>query len=77
MHNKAELLIEFLILALLVTACVAMRSKSHATVEPYESIPRTITITPTTIEWYDDCMEDEPCWDCRTMGNRICGTEGK
>lgn len=19
------------------------------------------------------CEEDEPCWDCRTMGNRICG----
>jgi hypothetical protein len=20
------------------------------------------------------CTEDEPCWDCETMGNRICGT---
>jgi hypothetical protein len=19
------------------------------------------------------CQEDEPCWDCRTMGNLICG----
>ena len=19
------------------------------------------------------CFEDEPCWDCTTMGNRICG----
>lgn len=19
------------------------------------------------------CVEDEPCWDCETMGNRICG----
>ncbi len=19
------------------------------------------------------CEEDEPCWDCETMGNRICG----
>jgi hypothetical protein len=19
------------------------------------------------------CREDEPCWDCRTMGNQICG----
>lgn len=19
------------------------------------------------------CQEDEPCWDCHTMGNRICG----
>lgn len=21
------------------------------------------------------CEEDEPCWDCTTMGNRICGKE--
>lgn len=20
-----------------------------------------------------ECQEDEPCWDCQTMGNRICG----
>lgn len=20
------------------------------------------------------CMEDQPCWDCHTMGNHICGT---
>jgi len=20
-----------------------------------------------------ECMEDQPCWDCRTMGNKICG----
>lgn len=20
-----------------------------------------------------DCMEDEPCWDCATMGNKVCG----
>lgn len=19
------------------------------------------------------CAEDDPCWDCSTMGNRICG----
>lgn len=24
-----------------------------------------------------DCQEDEPCWDCRTMGNRICGPESE
>lgn len=22
----------------------------------------------------DRCEEDEPCWDCATMGNGICGT---
>lgn len=20
-----------------------------------------------------DCEEDQACWDCETMGNRICG----
>jgi hypothetical protein len=19
------------------------------------------------------CWEDDPCWDCRTMGNLVCG----
>lgn len=21
------------------------------------------------------CQEDEPCWDCDTMGNRVCGPD--
>lgn len=21
------------------------------------------------------CEEDQPCWDCTTMGNRICGPD--
>lgn len=21
------------------------------------------------------CEEDQPCWDCTTMGNRICGVD--
>lgn len=31
--------------------------------------------TPTIGEaWYSaPCVEDEPCWDCETMGNLICG----
>lgn len=34
---------------------------------------------PSTTVPFDDgdlppCAEDEPCWDCATMGNRICGT---
>lgn len=24
---------------------------------------------------YHQCEEDEPCWDCETMGNRICGKD--
>lgn len=23
----------------------------------------------------DTCMEDEPCWNCKTMGNGICGPQ--
>lgn len=26
-----------------------------------------------TLELRINCEEDEPCWDCLTMGNRICG----
>jgi hypothetical protein len=22
------------------------------------------------------CEEDQPCWDCATMGNLICGPDG-
>lgn len=30
----------------------------------------TTVVTPTP---EPVCQEDEPCWDCETMGNRICG----
>ena len=30
--------------------------------------------TPTTIPAAEpECWEDEPCWDCTTMGNLQCG----
>ena len=36
---------------------------------PLEPPPSTTTTTvPPAV-----CQEDEPCWDCETMGNRICG----
>lgn len=22
-----------------------------------------------------ECQEDEPCWDCKTMGNLVCGSQ--
>jgi hypothetical protein len=34
-------------------------------------VSRPASDTTTTI-----CHEDAPCWDCATMGNKICGTEG-
>lgn len=39
----------------------------------------TPTPTPTTVETEIGtaisivCEEDQPCWDCTTMGNQICG----
>lgn len=27
----------------------------------------------TTVPTTSPCEEDEPCWDCTSMGNRICG----
>lgn len=36
---------------------------------PLQSWPWGRTITPLPLH----CEEDEPCWDCATMGNRICG----
>lgn len=33
--------------------------------------PTTTVAQPTTT--VDECLEDEPCWDCETMGNRECG----
>lgn len=35
-----------------------------------------VVITPDDIRQsitQSTCYEDEPCWDCHTMGNRICG----
>jgi hypothetical protein len=28
---------------------------------------------PMTHKPKDVCYEDEPCWNCETMGNHICG----
>lgn len=29
---------------------------------------------PTSWSWASDIAEDDPRWNCSTMGNRICGT---
>lgn len=31
------------------------------------------TSSPDPLANVQACQEDEPCWDCSTMGNRICG----
>lgn len=30
-------------------------------------------VPPQVIDAVTDCQEDMPCWDCKVMGNRICG----
>ena len=39
------------------------------------STPATTTTQPaaSTSTAAPACQEDEPCWDCTTMGNQICG----
>lgn len=49
-----------------------------------EQAQQSRVLTPADIELYRQatrtvlpdapCTEDAPCWDCQTMGNRICGT---
>lgn len=55
-----------LIMALLV---IALRV-SFSYVDTGTPVPSATTSTVTT---RDACQEDEPCWDCSTMGNRVCG----
>ncbi len=47
------------------------------TVGACEVVPDTTTTTTTTtvpdVQTPTVCHEDEPCWDCETMGNKICG----
>lgn len=49
---------------------IATRDDYTVTVIPYEG-PLTVArpIPPKA----KTCQEDEPCWDCHTMGNHICG----
>lgn len=37
--------------------------------------PRIVNlpVPPTVYEDGSTCHEDDPCWDCETMGNQICG----
>lgn len=54
------------VVAALVVTGVAAGSWLGAHFDPPEAIPST---DPMVIR----CHEDEPCWNCETMGNHICG----
>jgi hypothetical protein len=76
MNLKRATLPTVLVLAALVGAGVGATFTP-----PYEGVePPTPTVTappfvlPEPLLAAATCTEDEPCWDCETMGNHICGT---
>lgn len=60
MHNKFEIVIMVFVLSIVIGAIAARRSHDRM----MQRIHATLT---------QSVMEDEPGFDCRTMGNRICG----
>lgn len=46
---------------------IATSTSAAPSPQPTPPLTPTTSVTPTS------CYEDEPCWDCVTMGNRTCG----
>jgi hypothetical protein len=61
------------LLALLFLAGAATVSAVRADATPHPAT--TVTVTVGDSNGDDRIDEDEPGWDCRTMGNRVCGTD--
>jgi hypothetical protein len=36
-------------------------------------IEHTFGDHPRVVEYVTPCQEDQPCWDCSTHGNKVCG----
>lgn len=53
-----------------VTATATPTAQPTATVAPKPTA--TPTAKPAAVK-APACEEDQPCWDCKTMGNRVCG----
>lgn len=45
---------------------LAFLSGGYSLPEPVQPASEPVSQAPV-------CQEDEPCWDCETMGNRVCG----
>lgn len=61
--------------ALIVAPTVALVEPTEAPTEPAPA-PTEETYPAPPVEPNTAgpvCMEDDPCWDCTTMGNKICG----
>lgn len=57
------------------TTAIAIESTSTSSPTPSSSPTTPPSSTSSTVSSVDadPCQEDEPCWDCATMGNRQCG----
>lgn len=55
--------------ALILGACSAPGSQSV----PAAPATQPPTTAPAASQPEPKCFEDEPCWDCETMGNGVCG----
>lgn len=51
----------------------AAPSPSQAPISVPTTAPAPVVPAPTVTTAPAPCEEDEPCWDCATMGNMICG----
>ena len=55
----------FIIIGCLLLAAIIIFTASKPARQPFTPLR---PVTPTTV-----ITEDDPRWDCRTMGNQICG----
>ncbi len=54
-------------------AAIAAALASLLTPAPQPTTPPTHTEVISPAPFVPACQEDEPCWDCSTMGNQQCG----
>jgi hypothetical protein len=73
MHIKRTLALPLAALTLIaggLTVGAAVPSPGVGAPTPSASAPFTL---PPVLAAHLDCQEDEPCWNCETMGNLRCG----
>lgn len=57
-------------LAILIPSSILIGSAINSAVA---TLPTVVELIPAVSVSSEKCFEDMPCWDCTTMGNRICG----
>lgn len=70
--NRYRMLITAAAISFAAASCTLPANHPHynptAPKPPTTSYPPTTFTPPAT-----PCHEDDPCWNCATMGNHICG----